>query len=107
MIRNKQGSDCIGRKYSDKFKNRTKSSVITTKNGISIALYYTKSNIHNINTVENTIYNSIFKLNNKKFDLKINHINQFYFFLYIPTDFINVFFIKYVLYLDLKINDTN
>ena len=66
MIRNKQGSECIGRNYSYKFKNGTKSSVITTKNGIPIALYCTKSNTHDINTVENTIYNSIIKLDNKK-----------------------------------------
>ena len=64
MIRNKQGIECIGRNYSDKFKNGTKSSVICTKNGIPISLVCVPSNIHDINTVENTINNSIIKLSN-------------------------------------------
>ena len=66
MIRNKQGIECIGRNYSDKFKNGTKSSVICTKNGIPISLICVPSNIHDINTVEETIKNSIIKLNNFK-----------------------------------------
>jgi len=66
MIRNKQGIECIGRNYSDKFKNGTKSSVICTKNGIPISLICVPSNIHDINTVEETIKNSIIKLDNFK-----------------------------------------
>ena len=66
MIRNKKGSECIGMNYSDKFKYGTKSSVICTKNGIPISLVCIPSNIHDINTVENTINSSILNLNNKK-----------------------------------------
>lgn len=63
MIRNKNGVDCIGRNYSDKFKNGTKESVIVTQNGIPIALYNVPSNIHDINTVKETVKNSILNLN--------------------------------------------
>lgn len=66
MIRNKQGIECIGKNYSDKFKNGTKSSVITTNNGIPISLVCIPSNIHDINTVEDTIYKSILNMKNKK-----------------------------------------
>jgi transposase len=66
MIRNKQGIECIGKNYSDKFKNGTKSSVISTENGIPLSLFCIKSNIHDVNTVEDTINNSILNLNNKK-----------------------------------------
>ncbi len=59
MIRNKNGIDCKGRNYSDKFKNGTKESVIVTENGIPIALQCVPSNIHDINTVKETINNSI------------------------------------------------
>lgn len=88
MIRNKNGIDCIGKNYSDKFKNGTKESVIVTENGIPIALYCVPSNIHDINTVKETINNSIINLNGSnvlkgsnislkiKNDLKnINNIN--------------------------------
>jgi hypothetical protein len=66
MIRNKQGIECIGKNYSDKFKNGTKSSVITTNNGIPISLVCIPCNIHDINTVEDTIYKSILNMKNKK-----------------------------------------
>ena len=66
MIRNKQGIECIGFNYPDKFKKGTKSSVISTQNGIPIALLCVPSNIHDINTIEDTINNSILNLNNKK-----------------------------------------
>ena len=56
----------IGFSHSDKFKKGTKSSVISTQNGIPIALLCVPSNIHDINTVEDTINNSILNLNNKK-----------------------------------------
>jgi hypothetical protein len=64
MIRNKNGTECIGMNYSDKFKYGTKSSVICTQNGIPVSLVCIPSNIHDINTVEDTIDRSI--LNNKK-----------------------------------------
>jgi transposase len=66
MVRNKQGIECIGMNYSDKFKNGTKTSVITTQNGIPISLVCVPSNIHDVNTVEDTIYTSILNLKNKK-----------------------------------------
>ena len=66
MIRNKKGSECIVMNYSDKFKYGTKSSVICTQNGIPVSLVCIPSNIHDINTVENTINCSILNLNNKK-----------------------------------------
>lgn len=77
MIRNKQGIECIGMNYSDKFKNGTKSSVISTQNGIPLSLLCIKSNIHDINTVENTINNSIIKLNNKKIGGDKGYKSQF------------------------------
>ena len=76
MIRNKQGIECIGRNYSDKFKNGTKSSVISTENGIPLGLKIVPSNIHDINTVEDTIYNSIIKLNNKKIGADKGYVSK-------------------------------
>ena len=66
MIRNKNSIDCIGKNYSDKFKNGTKESVIVTNNGIPIALCLAPSNIHDINIVKETITKSIIDLNNSK-----------------------------------------
>jgi hypothetical protein len=66
MIRNKQGIKCIGKNYLDKFKNGTKSSFIFTENGIPLSLFCIKSNIHDVNTVEDTINNSILNLKYKK-----------------------------------------
>ena len=66
MIRNKNGIDCIGRNYSDKFKNGTKQSVIVTENGIPISFILVPSNVHDINTVKDTIKNSIIDLNKSK-----------------------------------------
>ena len=72
MIRNKNGIDCIGRNYSDKFKNGTKQSVIVTENGIPISFLLVPSNIHDINTVKETIKNSIIDLNGTKLNKGIN-----------------------------------
>jgi hypothetical protein len=66
MIRNKNGIDCIGRNYSDKFKNGTKQSVIVTENGIPISFILVPSNVHDINTVKDTIKNSIIDLSKSK-----------------------------------------
>lgn len=76
MIRNKQGVDCIGKNYSDKFKNGTKSSVIVTKNGIPIALSIVPANVHDINIVEDTISNSIIKLNNTSIGADKGYISK-------------------------------
>ena len=72
MIRNKNGIDCIGRNYSDKFKNGTKQSVIVTENGIPISFILVPSNVHDINTVKDTIKNNIINLDKSKL---VNELN--------------------------------
>ena len=65
-IRNKHGIDCIERNYADKGKNGTKISVITSKSGIPLSTILIPCNIHDVNTIIDTIDNSLISLENSK-----------------------------------------
>ena len=65
-IRNKHGIDCIGKNYSDKGKNGTKISVITSTSGIPLSSILIPCNVHDITTVISTINNSVIPLQESK-----------------------------------------
>ena len=54
-IRNKHGIECIERNYADKWKNGTKISVITSKSGIPLSTILIPCNIHDVNTIDNSL----------------------------------------------------
>lgn len=65
-IRNKHGIDCIERNFADKCKKGTKISVITSKSGIPLSSILIPCNIHDINTVLDTVNNSFISLEKSK-----------------------------------------
>lgn len=61
MIKNKKGSDCIGKNHYDRFRSASKISMITDKNGIPLAIDLHPANIHDSNLFFKTINNFLIK----------------------------------------------